>query len=1112
MQKQIKLCMSQFSKLILVTLSLLVLSSACEQQTRTIPEKSSTLFKKLTPSETGIHFSNSIDVNVNTMYNVLAYKYYYRGAGVAVGDINNDGLQDIFFAANTGINTLYLNKGALKFENVTPTSGIHKTGWSTGVIMTDINNDGYLDIYVCQAGPEKGIKRKNLLYLNNRDLTFTESAKSFGLDDPGISRNASFFDYDKDGDLDCFVVNESIYTRASDRFIKEKIKDKSNLLRCSSRLYKNNGDNTFTDVTEEAGVLKYGNGLTVAISDINQDGWMDIYLTNDFTTPDFLYINQKDGTFIEQIKSYTKNISWASMGVDIADINNDGLQDIFTVEMASKDHFMNKTLMPSMNVELYNDLVYNKEYQIQNKFNSLQLNNGNNTYSNITGMANVLSSEWSWSTLLADFDNDGYKDIFITNGFRKYYTDNDTQIDLKRIKSENNGKFPIELRQDFYNKVPEIPSKNLAFKNDGNLIFEDVSKEWGVNDATYSNGAAYCDLDNDGDLDLLINNIDETAFLYENTSKNNFLKIKLDSKEQIVGTKLTLFYDNQKQFIEYAPNRGYLSSVDREINFGLLNTTLVDSLEVIWPNNKRNVITNIKVNKSLTVKPNENYTHWNYNTPKIKKSILKEKKEIAFLYKHEENDFNDFNLEVLLPYKQSTLGPLMSKADLNNNQLDDFYIGGATNQEGKLFIQNQNGTFMSISGPWETLHRKSEDLGSLFFDADDDGDLDLYVISGGNEFEEDSPMLDDRLYINDGNLNFSYSSTSLPNMKHNGYKLMNIDIDNDGDQDLFIGGRLIQNRYPEKPESYVLINDGKGTFSDASKKWLGENQALGLVNDIIIKDLNKDGKQDLIVTGEFMGIHAFLNNGNSLDNATETYFKNVPKGWWLSLTEVDIDNDGDFDIIAGNLGLNSKYSASKKKPFEIIFNDFDNNGSNDLIITKEYNGKKVPLRGKECSSEQMPFIGDKFPQYKDFANASLQDIIGKSNYENASKQYAESFESVLLSNNNNTFTIQRLPGLAQSFPIHDVFATDMDFDGYIDLILVGNILNTEVETPKLDSGNGMLLKGTKDGTFRHINNKESGILVPGESRSILGLKSKNQKSLLIISQNDKRIIGYELYK
>ena len=1102
--------MKQFTKIIPLISCAIFLCYACEHKTSTIDEKSSTLFKKITPNESGIYFANNIDVDVNTMYNVLAHKYFYRGAGVAVGDINNDGLQDVFFTSNSGANTLYLNKGSLKFQNISSTSGIIKTGWSTGVVMTDINNDGYLDIYVCQAGPEKGLKRKNLLYLNNKDLTFTESAASFGLDDPGISRNASFFDYDKDGDLDCFVINESIYTRASEQFIKEKIKDKTNLLKCSSRLYKNNGNNTFIDVTEEAGVLNYGNGLTVAVSDINKDGWMDIYLTNDFTTPDFLYINQKNGTFEEQIKSYTKNISWASMGTDIADINNDGLQDIFTVEMASKDHFMNKTLMPSMNVELYNYLVHDKEYQIQNKFNSLQLNNGNNTFSNITGVSDLLSSEWSWSTLIADFDNDGHKDIFITNGFRKYYTDNDTQIELKKIKRQNNGRFPKELRQDFYNKIPEIRSKNLAFKNNGNLLFEDVSEEWGINDATYSNGIAYCDLDNDGDLDLLINNIDETAFLYENTSKNNFLKVKLNSSKQIIGTKLTLFYNNQKQFIEYTPNKGYLSSVDRELLFGLKNINSVDSLEVIWPNNKRTLIANIQVNKTLNVKPDKNDKIWNYNITKNQKTILREKKEIASLFKHKENVFNDFDLEVLLPYKQSTLGPLMSMADLNNDKLDDFYIGGSAGQEGKLFIQNKNGTFMSISGPWGSLHKKNEDLGSLFFDADNDGDLDLYVISGGNEFKEGNPLLTDRLYLNDGNLKFSYSKTFLPNMKHNGYKLMNIDIDNDGDQDLFIGGRLVQNKYPKIPESYILINDGKGTFNDASKKWLGKNQELGLINDIIVKDLNNDGKQDLIVTGEFMGIHAFLNNGNSLFNATETYFKNVPKGWWLSLTEADIDNDGDFDIIAGNLGLNSKYSASRKKPFEIVFDDFDNNGSNDLIITKEYNGKKVPLRGKECSSEQMPFISDKYPQYKDFANATLQDIIGKSNYENASKQYAESFESVLLINNNDTFTIQKLPVIAQSFPIHDVLATDIDFNGYIDLILVGNITNTEVETPKLDAGNGMLLKGMKDGTFKHIVNKQSGILIPGESRSILNMKTTNQKSLFIVSQNDKSIQGYVL--
>ena len=1062
------------------------------------------LFTKLDVNKTGVDFKNNLIEDVSTPYNILSFDFFFNGAGVAIGDINNDGLDDLFFAANMGPNKLYLNKGDMEFQDITKEAGITAGKWSTGVNMVDVNQDGLLDIYVCQAGPDyRAGARANLLYINKGNNKFQEEAGNFGLANEGLSMQSAFFDYNKDGLLDCYVMNESKYVRMDIERVIEDIKDINNLKAASGTLYKNiNG--TFVDVSQESGILKYGFGLGLAISDFNNDAWPDIYVANDYSAPDMMWINQKDGTFKDEIKKRTDQTSWFSMGIDVADINNDGHLDIGVVDMSTQDHVYAKTLMAPMSPELFKYTHEDLQYQRQHMFNSMQINQGNGTYSNIAGMTNTLSTEWSWASLFADFDNDGDKDYYISNGFKRCHRDNDFQNKLKDLKAKHQSDVPAQMRQELYNQIPSYKSKNMLFRNDGYADFVNIAEAWGLDDASFSNGAAYGDLDNDGDLDLVVNNIDDYAFVYRNESSGNYLRLKLKGMQHHpFGTRITIHYDGKKQLQEYNPVKGYQSKVEDKIHFGLGDETKIDSMIIVWPNQKVEKQFDLKANQEITL---------DFKNAKRQTVYKNSGKKVLFTnaapidFKHKENSFDDFKKEILLPYKQSTLGPFIAKADVDDNGLDDLYIGGAAGQPGALYLQKQGQKWEKTSTATFIKHAASEDMKSIFFDADQDGDLDLYVVSGGNEFKENESALQDRLYKNDGNGNFSDNSQVLPILKFSGMKVANADFDGDGDQDLFISGRIIPQKYPY-PAKSVLLENRKGKFVDISDQ---QDEALinaGIINDALWIDIDQDKDLDLVIAGEWTDIKIFENDAGKLIPTSTNINK---KGWWFSLKAADVDNDGDLDLIGGNLGLNSKFSASDNKPFRVYANDFDGNGTCDVVLAKNYKGKQVPVRGRQCSSEQMPFISEQFETYSAFANASIIDILGSEKLEESISLDANSFESSLFINDGDgNFTSFVLPKHAQSFPIWGIETHDLNNDGFLDLMLVGNIYGMEIETPRLDAGKGLVLLNDKKGRFYPLAPQESGILIKGDMRDIALLKSEGNTKILATTRNNESILTHK---
>ena len=1065
------------------------------------------LFKLLNPDETGIDFKNVlIDDPLNDEKNVLSWPNYFHGGGVAIGDLNNDGLQDIVFSGNEVDNRIYLNKGDLKFEDITSSANINENKiWSTGVTLADVNQDGWLDIYFCQASPfnKKKEERKNLLFINNHDLTFTESASRLGLDDDNHSIQAIFFDMEKDGDLDCFVFNTSIYVRIEIGRVLKHLENKKNLEAASSNLYRNDGGK-FTKVTEEAGMLKYGFALGSFISDLNGDGYMDIYQANDYSVPDFMYINQKDGTFKDEVKDRTRQLSWFAMGADCADINNDTKMDIGVVDMAATDHVRGKTLMAPMDPELFYISVDYLKNQRQHMFNTLQLNNGDNTWSNIAGLAHVQNSEWSWAALFADLDNDSYKDYFVATGFRRYARDNDSRLRTAAVRKEHGGSVPKSMRRELYDQIPQVPLHNYIFHNSGDLQFHDVSKEWGLGQATYSNGAAYADLDKDGDLDLVVNNIDDFSFVYENTldGKKNYIRFGLKSKIPKEGTTVTIETNGKKQIQEFAPVRGYLSVVDNVLHFGLGEESAVDKAVVKWPDGKVQVLTDVGINQELILNHEEasEFNSEEENTPKY----FQEQSDQIFV--HVENKYNDFEKEVLLPYRQSTLGPGLGVGDINGDGLEDFYIGGAMGQSGCLYLQERGGTFRKDDAPFKA-NSEREEMGSCFFDADGDGDQDLYVVCGGNEFEGKPLLLQDKLYLNEGGGKFKDVSFQLPKIEDGGLRVKACDFDNDGDQDLFVGGRLKPGLYPNPPRSYLLENND-GKFRDVTAEWSEELVSPGLINDFIWTDLDDDGNQDLIIAGEWMPISFFRNTGTSFENVTANYMDREEKGWWFRIKEVDIDNDGDMDLIAGNLGLNSKFHASHKKPFEVLANDFDGNGTCDVVLTKDYKGKKVPVRGRQCSSEQMPFIEEKFETYNEFAQASIEDILGKNKIEAALKLSVNTFESIIFINENGKYRPVKLPNIAQAFPVYGIECIDLNQDGLQDIILSGNIYKMEIETPRLDSGVGLTLMNKGNEKFEAFG-IESGLKTVGDTKDMTIINGVAPK--LMVANNNGALQIFDIY-
>ncbi len=1096
-------------KLSLFSLLLFIRCSSPQEEALNALSKSK-LFTEIPKEISNLDFNNSIVNNPETNENILSYEYFYNGGGVAIGDINNDGLQDIFLTGNQVPNKLYLNKGNLAFEDITEKAGLQANFWCTGATMADLNQDGFLDIYVCNSGPKKNPEtRPNQFYLNNGDGTFKECAKDYGIQDKNRSTQSAFIDYDMDGDLDLFVINHADFFRLTIFEIYDLLQDKNELKKVTNNLYRNNGNGSFTKVTEEANLLRYGFGLGLVVSDINTDGLPDIYVANDFDVPDFMYINMGDGTFKDNIKSTTKHITWSSMGCDIADINNDGSLDIGVVDMSPNDHVRSKTLMKTMNTE-FNKLLVNKlKRQHQYMFNTLQVNNGDNVFSEIGMLSGIGKTDWSWTALFTDLDNDGYKDYFITNGFRKYATDNDFQHYVKDIKSSGKQLTKTDI-QNIYDQMPEVKLPNVLFKNNKDLTFTDIAPSSGLEKATISNGAASVDLDNDGDLDLVINNTDQDLLLYRNNSEqkeNNFLQINLEGKR--IHSKVIIHYgDNELQIQELSPTRGFQSSMPHTLHFGLGTHKSVSKVEITWPDGQVQDLENIKANQILSIKREQ--TH----TSKPKKFDLLFSMEnpykLGINYRHQENNHDDFKKEVLLPHAQSKLGPFAAVADLNNDGLDDLFLGGAKGQTGKLYQQLENGTFKNINCPDLELDSESEDMDALFFDANNDGLVDLYVVSGGgSDFDQKSPLLQDRLYLNNGKGNFSKSKNALPKMLSSGAKVKACDIDLDGDLDLFIGGRTLPGQYPFSPKSYLLKNEG-GTFKDITFQQAPDLSECGMVTDFVFSDFNGDHHPDLILVGEWMPVSFFSNDGKGHFTSQNTQYPSQDlQGWWYSIVADDLDDDGDDDYILGNIGLNNKFHPSHKKPLHVYANDFDENGNFDIVISSYYKGRQVPMRGKECSTQQIPGLAEKFPSYKSFANASLEEVYGIEHLESSLHLQANTFSSVVLLSHKDSIQIIDLPLEAQVSSINKIIVRDMDNNGTKDLITIGNMYHTEFETTRYDASNGNLLSGDGTGNFSPVPFSTSGLFAPFDSKDMEWITiGPNKKEHFIITNNNRSIQLY----
>lgn len=1088
-----------------------------DQDSETVAEAQATspLFTLLPANETGIHFENQLAEDVNTDQNVLSYQYFFNGAGVAIGDVNNDGLEDVFFTGNSQPNRLYINKGNLKFEDVTDKANIGQNRWSTGATMVDINGDGHLDIYVCNAGGTRvPAERENWLYVNQGDGTFKESARAFGLNDHNRSTQASFFDYDKDGDLDVFVMNHANYFRIPLRTVLEDLEKPGKLELASSNLYRND-NGKFTKVSKEAGVLRYGYGLGLVTVDINNDGLTDIYQANDYSVPDFMYINNGDGTFTEDLKRHTRQVAWFGMGADIADFNNDGHVDIGVVDMAAADHVRGKTLMLSMDSKAFWTYIEYLGYQYQYMFNALQLNNGDGSFSNIPHMAGIAATDWSWTSLFCDLDNDGFKDYIVTNGYRRYALDNDFRNEMKRLRDANGGAVPAELRAEMYEKMPQIPLPNTIYRNKGDLTFDMVSQDWGLGHKSFSNGAAVADLDQDGDLDFIVNNIDATAFVYRNNSTekngNNWLRVKVNTEgpeANGLNSKVLLKYQGATQFQEIMPVRGYESSHGSILHFGLGGTANVDSVIVTFPYGGSAVLTNVAANQLLEVNEAE-VKGAPYQPTKSKPLFARlDPAKMGLNFKHTENKYDDFTNEILLPHRQSVLGPFLGLGDVNGDGLEDVYVGGALGQTGQLFVQ-KNGQFAALQGPWNK-DKGFEDMGSHFFDADGDGDKDLYVVSGGTALGPDSPALQDRLYINNGG---SWGrSTGLPTMLTSGQHVSSSDIDGDGDLDLFVGGRVVPGKYPYTPLSYLLENDGAGNFKDVTARRAPELQSIGMINDVVWTDLDGDSDDDMVLAGEWTAIEMLRNDGGNFSRITEESGLAQLKGWWYSLTEADVDGDGDLDLIAGNVGQNNKFHPSLEKPLHVYSDDLDNSGSCDIVLSKYYKGNLVPVRGRECSSEQMPFITEKFPTYTDFAHAKLDEIYTPQKLDAALHLEATEFRSMLLVNDGSgKYTASPLPSRAQIAPVNGAVVLNANNDGIPDLLVAGNMYGAEVETPRYDAGVGLLLRGTGNADFTPLAPYQSGFSVPYDVKDVKALYMGPQLgTVVLLAVNNQSLVVYRV--
>ncbi len=1090
-------------------------------------ESKDPLFRRVPSSQSGVAFANTI-VESDSL-NVIDYTYLYNGGGVGVGDVNNDGLDDIFFAGNQVSSRLYLNQGNLAFHDVTQSSGVSTSRWATGVAMVDINQDGWLDIYVSVASKFGPSLSRNYFFINQgadasgKEVTFVDQAEAFGLADDGYSTQAAFFDYDRDGDLDMYLLTNGL-EEFSQNNARPKKTDGQGI--SNDKFYRNDtpaahpGAVRFTDVTREAGILTEGYGLGVTVNDVNLDGWPDVYVANDFITNDLLWINNGDGpdgypTFSDQAADYLKHQTHNGMGVDIADYNNDALVDIVVLDMLPEDNFRQKMMFGKPNEDRF-ALNLHFGYTPQYVRNTLQLNNGftpegEPSFSEIGQLAGVSNTDWSWSSLFADFDNDGYRDLLITNGYAKDVTDMDYASYRASASQFGTAEAKREKAVKLASLLKEAKVHNYAFKNNRDLTFTDVSEDWGMTVPSFSNGTAFADLDNDGDLDVVMNNINDEAFVYENmleqSPDRNHLRVVLTGPPgNRAGLQATvrLRYQGQQQYHHHTVYRGYKSTVENTVHFGLGAHASVDSVEVTWPDGRYQLLTDVPANQNLAVRYEDAEDTPPAPPPHPTPLLTNVSGELQLGYKHQEEDFIDFKFEPLLPRRYSQDGPCLATGDINGDGADDFYVGGAKRQPGRFFVQQADGQFAGQTLPVDSVY---EDLGAVLFDADQDGDPDLYVVSGGNEFPADDPAYYDRFYRNDGRGNFTVDSSAIPAITASGSCVRAGDYDQDGDLDLFVGSRLVPKQYPLPASSYVLRNEG-GRFVDVTAQVAPDLIDLGLVTDAQWTDYNQDGSLDLLVVGEWMPITFFRNEGGRFTNVTESTQLESTSGWWNCLVAGDFDQDGDPDYIVGNLGLNSRYHASAEQPLRVYTKDYDQDGRIDPVLTYYIMGEEYPAAYRDALSDQMNPMRRRFPKYETYATTTFDELFTTTELEGAYVLDAERLATSYVENQGNgpdgypTFTIRDMPLITQTAPVHRMVTTDLNGDGHLDVLMVGNSYAPDAHVGRYDAFIGQALLGDGAGQFRPLTLGESGFHVDTDAKDIIQLKRNGKPAWVVASNND----------
>lgn len=1097
--------------------------------------KKDQLFTEVDSAASGLHFNNKIVENDSM--NPIDVTNVYNGGGVGIGDFNNDGLKDIYLTGNMVEGRLYLNNGTLTFRDITKEAGIDNKGrWERGVAIIDINNDGLDDIYISATLKSDPKDRKNMLYVNqgikqNNTPTFKELSNEYGLDDDGQSTQAAFFDYDNDGDLDVYVVTNAVNPKGFPDNFRVPMRDGLNP--STGRLYRNDWSDSlkhgfYKDVSKEAGIQTEGYGHSVHITDINQDGWKDIYVTNDFVTNDLLWINNQNGTFSEQLSVYFKHTSANAMGTDIVDINNDGLDDVISLDMDPEDNFRKKMMLNANSYQRYqNSDRFNYNYQYVR--NTLQLNQGNRVgendsigvpvFSEIGFLAGIAETDWSWTPLVSDFDNDGYRDVIITNGYPKDVTDHD----FINFRGEATNIAPKEY---ILSQIPEVKIKNYAYRNNSDLTFKDVTNEWGLNKICFSNGATYVDLDNDGDLEVVINNINSEVTLYKNNSREkkpeetHFLKVHFKGEDKNIkgiGAYATIYYDeDKKQFWEHTPYRGYLSSVDEIAFFGLGKTKKIDSVKIDWPGNRYQILKDVRIDTILSVNIKDAKVQ-----SEINKNVLTNQSYFSDItssrgihFNHREKDFVDFNIQKLLPHKFSEFGPGIATGDIDQNGTDDFIIGGSTGYSAQIFLQQQNGSFKERLLTTDTgfTIKKSQDLGLLLFDADNDQDLDLYITSGGFSQKSESEIYQDRFYANDGKGNFKLDTNALPINKVSKFAVKAADFDKDGDLDLFISGRVDPWNYPKPVSSFIYRNDsknGKIAFTDVTNNIAKDLINIGMVCDGLFTDFDNDGWIDLVLAGEWMPV-TFLKNEKGI-------FKNITKnsgisnyvGWWNAIVSGDFDNDGDLDYVIGNIGENTLYKASEKYPVSVYADDYDKNGSYDAIPSiyfpasmEDKTKKEFPVFGRDDLIKQMFGMRSKFQSYRHYATSTMDSVLTKEQIKNSLIYRANILKSALIINQGNgTFKIEALPVEAQFSTLCGMISDDVNGDGNLDLIINGNDYSPEVFSGRNDALNGLVMIGDGKGHFKSLKILESGLYIPGNGKAIVKLKDAKGGCIIAASQN-----------